>query len=327
MKAIAPILGLATLVFASFPCHPQSTAWKPSKNVELISPASPGGGSDRAMRVLQKILQDKRLIEASSSVVNKPGAGQGVGFFYLNQHAGDGHYLAPASPSFLASNLVGTQSIGYADVTPLALLMTEHVAFTVNAASSVHNGKDLLDKLRKDPGAVSIAVAPALGNHEHIAFILVAKAAGIDYRKVKTVVFNGTGEAAAAVTGGHVDFMVSPGATVAELAAGGKLRVVAVSSSHRLRGALAATPTWKEQGIDVVFAGWRGFVGPRGLNKAQVAYWEAVFEKLAQTPEWKEEVENNYWDNNYLPGEEFRKFLQARNDEMKNILIELTLAK
>lgn len=327
MKLIARILGLATLALASLSCYSQAGAWKPAKNVELISPASPGSGSDRAMRVMQKILQDKRLIDMTSSVVNKPGAGQGVGFFYLNQHAGDGHYLAPASPSFLASNLVGTQPIGHADVTPLALLMTEHIAFTVNVASPIRNGKDLLDKLRKDPGAVSIAVAPSLGNHEHIAFILVAKATGIDLKKVKTVVFNGTGESATAVMGGHVDFMVSPPSSVAAAAAAGKLRVVAVSASQRLRGTLATAPTWKEQGVDVVSAGWRGIVGPRGLNKVQIAYWEAVFDKLVQAPEWKEEVENNYWDNNYLPGEEFRKFLQARNDEMRQILVELSLAK
>lgn len=327
MKLIARILSLATLALASLSCYSQAGAWKPAKNVELISPASPGSGSDRAMRVMQKILQDKRLIDITSSVVNKPGAGQGVGFFYLNQHAGDGHYLAPASPSFLASNLVGTQPIGHADVTPLALLMTEHIAFTVNAASPIRNGKDLLDKLRKDPGAVSIAVAPSIGNHEHIAFILVAKASGIDLKKVKTVVFNGTGESATAVMGGHVDFMVSPPSSVAAAAAAGKLRVVAVSASQRLRGTLATAPTWKEQGVDVVSAGWRGIVGPRGLNKVQIAYWEAVFDKLVQAPEWKEEVENNYWDNNYLPGEEFRKFLQARNDEMRQVLIELSLAK
>ena len=327
MKLIARILGLVALALASLSCYSQAGAWKPAKNVELISPASPGSGSDRAMRVMQKILQDKRLIDMTSSVVNKPGAGQGVGFFYLNQHAGDGHYLAPASPSFLASNLVGTQPIGHADVTPLALLMTEHIAFTVNAASPIRNGRDLLDKLRKDPGAVSIAVAPSIGNHEHIAFILVAKASGIDLKKVKTVVFNGTGESATAVMGGHVDFMVSPPSSVAAAAAGGKLRIIAVSASQRLRGTLAAAPTWKEQGVDVVSAGWRGIVGPRGLNKVQIAYWEAVFDKLVQAPEWKEEVENNYWDNNYLPGEEFRKFLQARNDEMKQILIELSLAK
>ena len=270
MTIIARILSLATLALASLPCYPQGAAWKPAKNVELISPASPGSGSDRAMRVIQKILQDKRLIDASSSVVNKPGAGQGVGFFYLNQHAADGHYLAPASPSFLASHLVGTQAIGHTDITPLALLMTEHIAFSVSAASPIRTGKDLLDKLRKDPGSVSIAVAPAIGNHEHIAFILVAKATGIDFKKVKTVVFNGTGESATAVMGGHVDFMVSPGATVAAASAGGKMRVIAVSAPQRLRGALAATPTWKEQGVDVVSVGWRGIVGPRGLNKAQV---------------------------------------------------------
>lgn len=328
-KLIASISSLVTLAaaIASFPCHSQSSAWKPTKNVELVSPASPGSGSDRTVRLIQKIWQEKRLVEGSSSVVNKPGAGQGVGFFYLNQHAGDGHYLAPLSPSFLASNIVGTQPIGHADVTPIALLITEHIAFSVNAGSPIRNGKDLVDKLKKDPSATTIAVAPALGNHEHVAFIMVAKAAGVDFKKVKTVVFNGTPEAMAALMGGHVDLALTPGATVAGAASAGKARVIAVSAPQRLRGIFANTPTWKEQGVDVVSVGWRGIVGPKGLNIAQAAYWEGVFEQVVQAPEWKQDVENNYWDNNYLPSEEFRKFLQARNDEMKQVLTELGLAK
>jgi len=42
----------------------------------------------------------------------------------------------------------------------------------------------------------------------------------------------------------------------------------------------AETPTWVEQGYDAVFSNWRGFVGPKGMTPAQIAYWDGIFAKV-----------------------------------------------
>ena len=44
----------------------------------------------------------------------------------------------------------------------------------------------------------------------------------------------------------------------------GRLRVIGVSSAKRFPGALANVPTWKEQGADLVYGGWRAIMAPRG---------------------------------------------------------------
>ncbi|HXD51935.1 MAG TPA: tripartite tricarboxylate transporter substrate binding protein, partial [Burkholderiales bacterium] len=79
---------LATAVHAA-----QPGAWTPEKSVELISPSSPGGGTDNTVRLMQRIWQDKRFFEMPVNVVNKPGGGQAVSLAYLKQHAADPHYL------------------------------------------------------------------------------------------------------------------------------------------------------------------------------------------------------------------------------------------
>ena len=65
--------------------------WRPSRNIELVVQAGAGGASDRAARTLQKIMQEKRLVDASSTVVNKAGGGGALAYNYVNQHAGDAH--------------------------------------------------------------------------------------------------------------------------------------------------------------------------------------------------------------------------------------------
>ena len=89
--------------------------------------------------------------------------------------------------------------------------------------------------------------------------------------------------------------------------ASGKLRVVAITAPQRLAGALAQVPTWKEQGVEVVFGAWRAIFAPKGLTPQQTAYWEGVLRKATGAPEWKEDLEKNYWANVFVPGERSRR--------------------
>ncbi|MGH8700925.1 MAG: tripartite tricarboxylate transporter substrate binding protein, partial [Burkholderiales bacterium] len=70
-----------------------------------------------------------------------------------------------------------------------------------------------------------------------------------------------------------------------------------------------------------------GFMGPRGLKPAEIAYWDAVFDKLAQSDEWKKDTESQFWNADYLLSAETLKHLDRENDVMKGILTELGLAK
>jgi len=80
--------GCAALAMAILPAAAQQ--WKPSKPVELVVGSSPGGSPDVMARLVQRIFQNGGLVP-SSTVVNKPGAANTIGWAYLNQHAGDGH--------------------------------------------------------------------------------------------------------------------------------------------------------------------------------------------------------------------------------------------
>ena len=75
----------------------------------------------------------------------------------------------------------------------------------------------------------------------------IAKAAGGDAKKLRTVVFQGGGEAITALMGGHIDVNSSAANNVVPHMEAGKLRVLGVAAPKRLGGVLAAAPTWYEQ--------------------------------------------------------------------------------
>ncbi|HEV2007460.1 MAG TPA: hypothetical protein VGQ88_01920 [Burkholderiales bacterium] len=109
--------------------------WKPGKNVEFIVGVSPGGGVDRTARTLQRVLHDRRMLEVSSTVVNKPGGGSTLAQAYLNQHAGDAHYLEIAATSILTNQIIGKTPNSWSDFTPVAMLCDEFIGFAVKADS------------------------------------------------------------------------------------------------------------------------------------------------------------------------------------------------
>src|SRR6202040_3513558 len=108
------------------------TEWKPDRTVEIVVGTPPGSGYDSVARKLQEIWQTGNLVEKSVTVVNKPGGFNAVGNAYLNQHPGNGNYLAITGTLLLSDNLSGNTAISYKDFTPLAVLLNEEIVFAVN---------------------------------------------------------------------------------------------------------------------------------------------------------------------------------------------------
>lgn len=322
LTILAAVLGMAAFSLAA-----AQQTWKPEKVVEIIAPSGPGGGTDKMARLIQKIWQERQFLEVPVTVVNKPGGGGSVSLTYLKQHSGDAHFLQAVSAVLLTNHIVGRSAFSYTDFTPLALLNSEYVVLAVKSDSPLRSVKDLTERLKRDVGAVSIAVGTSLGGANHIAAAAVARAAGGDPRKLRTVVFKSSAESAVAALGGHVDLMASSASLVLPHVKSDAMRVLAVSAPKRLGGALAAVPTLKEQGIDAVVDNFRLMIGASGMSPAQVAYWDQIMGKLAQADEWKKDLENNLWENTYMNSRDTRKYLDEQDAALKNALKEVGLAQ
>src|SRR5688572_26559681 len=129
---------LKLLVAASFAlvwASAGAQSWAPSKPVEIVVPTTPGGSVDLTARLLQKILQEAGLVKVPVTVVNKPGGGGAVSLAYLNQHAGDGHFLATNTPNIIANDINGRTPVRYTEVTPLATMASQYTVLAVRADS------------------------------------------------------------------------------------------------------------------------------------------------------------------------------------------------
>jgi putative tricarboxylic transport membrane protein len=317
---------LAACVLALTCSAAAAQGWLPTKPIEINAPTTPGGSVDLTARLLQKILQDGGLIKVPVTVVNKPGGGGAVSIAYLNQHAGDAHFIAVNTPNIIA-NAINGRGARYTDVTPIATLASQYTMLAVRTDSPLRNGKDLIERLRRDPASLAVSTPTTLGSINHMAYALVARAGGVDVKKLKAVILGSGSDGATAVLGGHVDAHSGTTSSVIRLVEAGKLRVLGIAAPKRLAAPYDSTPTWTEQGLPVVMDTWRGVIGPKGMSREQIAFWDGVLAQVVATDTWKQAVKANSWEANYLDSEGTKKLFESDYREYRSILGDLGLLK
>ena len=326
MKKLFALVLVFALIGSVATLAAQAT-WKPTKTIELVAPANPGGGWDMLCRVVQKTLVDEKLVEKNVIVVNKPGGGGSVGWTYLKGKKGQGEYLAATSTLIMLNQLLGQSELTYKDFSPLAMLQAEWISVAVRTDSPYKNVKELMEAIKANPSSVPVGVGPTLGNNDHLVFLRLAKTFGINPRDIKFIVYPGAGgEIIPALLGGHIKATVIGLAEVQEQHKAGKMRVLGISADKRI-DAMPEIPTYKEQGLDVVFPHWRGIIGAPGMSAAQIAYWDGVFAKMVETKTWKEQVGNLNWTTTYQNSAEHKQYLADQTGIFDELLTTVGLKK
>lgn len=321
------IIGLAALTTTAANSARSQTAWRPDKAVEVILPTAAGGLNDQMARLIQSILQEKKLVPTPVVVMNKSGGNQTLAAMYLRQHPGDPHYLLYSTSSIFTSQITGLVQQHYTDLTPIALLLVERTAISVAADSPIKDMRDLIERLKANPESLAIGMATR-GGSNHLGLAQVVKSVGVDPKRLKTVVFKTNVESMTGLVGGHLHVVTSSANAALPWAQKGQARILAILAPQRQAGALANVPTLREQGYNVPgVTNWRGMFAPRGLTTAQTAFWEDAMAKMVAAEEWGKLMEQNNLGQNFLRGRDFVKFLESEYQASKAALTDIGFAK
>jgi putative tricarboxylic transport membrane protein len=254
---------------------------------ECVIPSKPGGAMDLTCKLAQKALLAKPGAPRLKLSYLPGGIGAVAWHTLVSQRRAEPDTMVAFSGGSLlnlAQGKFGKVSVG--DVRWVAAMGADYGMIAVRADSQFHTLRELLDALRQSPQKVLIGVSGTIGSQDWLKMALVARQAGIDPKQLRFVALEGGGEAFTAMSASYVQ-VVSGDASEATLYAGpGKVRVLAVLSEHRLPGVLAAVPTAREQGIDVVWPLIRGvWMGP-GVSEADYRRWVAAFDAMEASPEF-----------------------------------------
>jgi putative tricarboxylic transport membrane protein len=293
-------------------------------NIEIMAPAAPGGGYDRTSRALQATIE-KEGFGKGITVVNVGGAGGAIGLAqFIRNKSGRSNAMIVGGFGMVASFATNRSKVTLADVTPLARLTGEYNIVVVPTKSPIKSLKDLLERVKAAPRAVSWAGGSAGGNDHMLAASLV-QAAGVDPRQTNYIAFSGGGDSLASIIGGQVTVGVGGYSELIEQVKAGNLRALGVSAADRVPG--VDMPTLREQGADVSFSNWRGVAAPPKLSDAQRQAYLALIDKVVKSPTWKIEREKNGWVDSYLPGDAFGTYVTDETKRVTALLTTLGLIK
>ncbi|MCE6995740.1 tripartite tricarboxylate transporter substrate binding protein [Saccharothrix sp. S26] len=293
------------------------------RSLRVLVPNAPGGGYDVTARTAAKAMEDAELIR-NTEVFNLPGAGGTVGLGRTVSERGNGKLVMSMGLGVVGSVYTNKAPSSLLDTTPIAKLIEEPDIVVVGKDSPYRTLDELVAAWKADPGAVTVGGGSSPGGPDHLAPMLIAKAVGLDPRRVNYIPFDGGGELLASVLGGKVAFGVSGVGEYRDQIEAGQIRVLAVTSGSRLSGVDA--PTLRESGVDVEFNNWRGVVAPPGISDADRARLVVLFTDLHGTPQWREAVARNGWTDAFAPGDEFGAFLREENERVATVLKDLGLA-
>jgi putative tricarboxylic transport membrane protein len=302
------------------PVSAVQAAWEPSRPVEIIVPAGPGGGADQMSRVIQGIVTKHGLMKQPVVVINKAGGAGGEGFLDVKASRGNPHKLIITLSNLFTTPLATGIPFNYKDLTPVAMLALDEFVLWVNAEKPYKTAKDYVDAAKAANGTFKMG-GTGSKQEDQIITVALEKITGAKFIYIPQ---RGGGAVAVQLVGNHVDSSVNnPIEAVAHWRAG-KLKPLCVFDSKKLEyndkiaGDLSwnSIPTCKSTGLDVEYLMLRGFFMPPGVTQEQVNFYIDLFKKVRETPEWKDLMKNGAFNQSFMTGAEYLKWVE--NEEKRH---------
>jgi tripartite-type tricarboxylate transporter receptor subunit TctC len=323
--AVATVLASAAMLAAPA-AH---AAWEPTKPVEFIVPAGTGGGADQMARLIQGIVVKHNLMKQPLVVQNKSGGAGAEGFLDMKGAKGDPHKIVVTLSNLFTTPMATGVPFNWRDMTPVAMMALDNFVLWVNADTPYKSAKEYLEAAKKaGTGADKFKMGGTGSKQEdQILTVGLEKASGAKFIYVP---FKGGGEVAVQLVGGHVNSTVNnPVEAVAQWRAG-KLRALCVFDDKRMPYKAKITdaqswgdvPTCKEAGVPTTYTMLRGIFMAPGVTKEQTAFYVDLLKKVRETPEWKDYMEKGAFNQTFMEGDAFQKWLGTAEQQHRELMKE-----
>lgn len=281
-------------------------------------PLGSRGGTDRTSRMIATLLEQELGVPVN--VINQVGGGGVIGHAAAAQAEPDGYTIGVITFELSTFEHLGVGNVSYRDFEPICLYNRDPGAVIVRADAPWNSLEELLNYIREHPGELRASGA-ARGSIWDLCRIGMLKAAGISPEALPWIPTGGAAPSLQELIAGGVDVVTCSLPEAGPLIDAGKAKALAVMSTER-NPAYPDVPTLKEAGLDWEgLATWRGLAAPKGTPDYVIETIASAMEKIVQTDEWKEFMNNNGFGMDFLPPEEFGKFLEQNYNEVRELLI------
>ena len=289
----------------------------PNKPIKWIVPYTPGGITDSVTRFVTQKLSEN--LGQPIVIENKPGANSMVGGEIVAKSPPDGYTIVTMIGGHAANATLYAGKIPYDPVksfAPISLAGIAPLIITSNNDFPAKNMKELIAYAKANPGKISYG-SSGVGSATHLTFELLKQTAGIDMVHIP---FKGTAPALTAEISGDIQVLGDVPSSLMPHVRGGKIRALGLFASKRSPGA-AEVPTIVESGGPPVEGStWVLFLAPAGTPPAIISKLSAEVQKIVQSAEMKQRLEQLGIEPVGSTPEEAGRFLQAEVEKWAKVI-------
>jgi tripartite-type tricarboxylate transporter receptor subunit TctC len=312
-KLLIAAFAAAALAAASAP----ASAW-PDRNVKFIVSLGPGSGVDITARLVGDALSKKW--GQAVVIENRPG---GDGIVAINSFisANDDHILLFTPTGAFSSHPFQHEKVPYdlSALAPIARTTNTIVAIGVPGSAGINSVKELLAKVKAEPGKLNFASATATNEFLFRGYL---KDAGLNMAKVP---YRDTVSAINDLGENRIQAYIGAYAIMRPHIQSGKVKVLAVTNHERAKGA-PDIPTVAEAGEPkLAFDGLVGIFGPTKMPQDLREKIAADVKQVLSEPDILSRLVAT--GQNVSPGTptEFAAAMKAQIDEVAKVGKELNL--
>jgi len=307
MKRLALVSLLLPIVFAVATPDAPAQGY-PARPIRIVVPYPPGGTSD----ILARALAEKLTGAWGQPVLvdNKPGANGNVGADLVAKSPPDGYTVLLADIGALAISPSVYPTLPFdpaRDFAPVTLVAYSPHILVVNPGVPTSSVQELVALAKARPGKLNFAIS-GVGGAPHLAGVDFALRTGVQWEYIP---YKGGSQAIADVAGGQADATLNGMLATYPLVRGGKLRILGVSSSHRM-SAIPDVPTIAESGLPGFETGsWQGVVAPAGTPRDVVSRLNGEIARIVGTPEMRDNLARQGAEVRTNSPDEFAAFIRS----------------
>jgi tripartite-type tricarboxylate transporter receptor subunit TctC len=258
--------------------------WAPKKPVEFIIMAGTGGGADQIARLLQGLIEKKKLSPRPFIPINKPGGSGAEALQYMKSKAGDDHVVLVTLNSFYTTPIIQKDlGVDISTFTPIGRMALDTFLLWVNTDHDDITDLDSYVSAVKSKGKEWKVGGTGSGQEDSILTAMMEKEFGYE---VTYIPFPGGGTVAKNLVGNHIDSTVNNPAEQNEFMRAGETKPLVQFTPERM-AAYPDVPTAKELGHDIVYFMQRSINGPPEMSKEAQEWYINLFKTLFESEEWQ----------------------------------------
>lgn len=285
----------------------------PARQITLVVPFSPGGGTDTYARIFKQAIEQEDLLPVPLVVINQGGAGGTIGSRRVKDADPDGYTMMVLHDAILTAKLAGQVDYSHDAFVPIAATSEVGMVIAVRKNADYRSLDDLMQAAAAQPDTVRFgANRGALTHFAGLQLESLAPGAKFRYAQI-----GGGAERFANLKAGHIDVT---GFSIEEFVRfrGDELSGLCFFGEQR-HPAAPDVPTAQEQGYDLVNRNTFYWWFPKEVPRERIRYMEDVLRKAVASPHVVKSLTDIHCEPIFLKGRPLLQRLQASEAELARV--------